>query len=127
MRFLADMGISHLVTQALCEDNHNALHLRDEGLQRLPDVEILKKACNENRILLTHDLDFGYLLAISGECTPSVILFRTSSMRPDDVIKCLRHAIKHHAQDLQNGAFITITDSGTRARRLPIGSGDDEL
>lgn len=52
------------------------MHLREEGLQTLPDDEILVKARAEGRIVLTLDLDFGQLLAMSGESLPSVILFR---------------------------------------------------
>jgi len=52
------------------------VHLREEGLQTLPDDEILVKARAEGRIVLTLDLDFGQLLAMSGESLPSVILFR---------------------------------------------------
>ena len=41
---------------------------------RLPDMKILVKAKEEGRILLTHDLDFGELLAASGGSLPSVII-----------------------------------------------------
>jgi predicted nuclease of predicted toxin-antitoxin system len=37
---------------------------------------ILVKSRTEARILLTVDLDFAQLLAMSGEALPSVILFR---------------------------------------------------
>jgi len=49
---------------------------RDQQLMKLPDAEILQKARSENRIVLTFDLDFGDLLAASGENLPSVIIFR---------------------------------------------------
>lgn len=37
MRFLADMGVSLTTVEALRGANHDAVHLRDEGLIRLPD------------------------------------------------------------------------------------------
>jgi predicted nuclease of predicted toxin-antitoxin system len=40
MRFLADMGVSQQVIEWLRTTGHDAVHLRDEGLQRLPNGEI---------------------------------------------------------------------------------------
>jgi hypothetical protein len=44
MKFLADMGISLRTVDWLRDKGHDVVHLRDEGLQRLPDDEILEKA-----------------------------------------------------------------------------------
>ncbi len=44
MRFLADMGVSMRVVELLRSSGHEAIHLRDEGLQRLPNGEIFQKA-----------------------------------------------------------------------------------
>lgn len=72
------MGVSMTTVRALRERGENAVHLREEGLQTLPDDEILTKAIDEHRIVLTFDLDFGDLLAASGAQTPSVLLFRNA-------------------------------------------------
>jgi predicted nuclease of predicted toxin-antitoxin system len=65
MRFLADMGISMVTVNWLRELGHDAKHLTDEKLFRLSDDLILEKAKSEGRILLTCDLDFGYLLSVT--------------------------------------------------------------
>ncbi|MHC5935953.1 DUF5615 family PIN-like protein [Nostoc sp.] len=52
MKFLADMGISLRTVSWLRRDSSDVVHLRDEGLQRLADNEILIKARREGRILL---------------------------------------------------------------------------
>jgi predicted nuclease of predicted toxin-antitoxin system len=67
MKFLADMGISLRTVTWLRGAGYDVVHLRDEGLQRLPDDEILIKTRAEGRILLTIDLDFAQLLAVSGD------------------------------------------------------------
>ena len=46
MRFLADMGVSITTVQALRAAAHDAVHLRDEGLIRLPDPDIVAKAAH---------------------------------------------------------------------------------
>ena len=74
MKFLADMGISLRTINWLRELGHDVVHLRDRGLQRLPDDEILALALVEQRVILTIDLDFAQLLAVSKQALPSVIL-----------------------------------------------------
>jgi len=43
MRFLADMGVDIRVVRWLREKGHDATHLRDEGLHRMPNGEIFNK------------------------------------------------------------------------------------
>jgi predicted nuclease of predicted toxin-antitoxin system len=49
MRFLADMGVDIRVVNWLRQRGHDAKHLRDEGLHRIPNGEIFAKAISENR------------------------------------------------------------------------------
>jgi predicted nuclease of predicted toxin-antitoxin system len=44
------------VVRWLRDQGHDATHLRDEGLQRMPNGEILAKAIAEGRIVVTFDL-----------------------------------------------------------------------
>ena len=67
MRFPADMGVSLRVVEWLRSSGHDAIHLRDEGLQKLPNGEIFRKAIREQRVVLTFDLDFGEIVAAGGE------------------------------------------------------------
>ena len=65
MRFLADMGVSIRVVEWLRNNGHDAKHLREEGLHRIPNGEIFTKAIHEDRIIITFDLDFGEIVALS--------------------------------------------------------------
>ena len=76
MQFLADMGIALRIVEWLRKAGHDARHLREEGLHRLPNGDIFAKALQEGRILLTFDLDFAEIVALSGEQSVSVIVFR---------------------------------------------------
>lgn len=121
MRFLADVGISPIVVQELQQQGHNAIHLFDEALERLPDHEILAKARRESRIVLTHDLDFGDLLAASGEDIPSVIIFRLNDMRPANVSRHLEHILFRFEDALGSGVVVSVGEKRVRIRSLPIG------
>ena len=123
MRFLADMGISPRTVDFLRRLGHNAEHLHHQGLDRLPDSAVLAKARSEHRILLTHDLDFGELMAASGARLPPVVIFRLRNMRPDRVNAYLRRIITLHSETLEQGAIVSVTEGQIRVRLLPIESG----
>ena len=120
MKFLADMGISPLTIDFLREQGYDAKHLNDEGLHRMSDPDILEKARREGRILLTADLDFGYLMAVSHFQLPNVILFRLEDMRPDSVNIHLVEVLRRFESDLVQGSFLTVTQSRIRVHSLPI-------
>ncbi len=93
MRFLADMGVSQRVVSWLRNEGHDALHVREENLLRLPNGLIFEKAYSEKRILLTFDLDFGEIVALSGGRNVSVILFRLRNTRTQHVIDRLKNVL----------------------------------
>ena len=120
MKFLADMGISPVTVQFLREQGYDAVHLSDFRLHRLPDPEIIAKARKENRIILTHDLDFGLLMASSKSSLPSVVLFRLADMRPANVNLFMTHILQQHQEPLQEGALLSVNEKQIRVRSLPI-------
>ena len=120
MKFLADMGISPCVVEELRQKGHDAVHLAEQGLNRMVDGDILQKARAEERVLLTHDLDFGELLAASGGKLPSVIIFRLKDMRAPNVSKHLFSIIKGQSEALNQGAVLSVTEQRVRIRTLPI-------
>ena len=62
-------------------NGHDAIHLRDEGLHRIPNGEIFAKAISENRVIVTFDLDFGEIIALSQGEKASVVLLRLHNTR----------------------------------------------
>jgi predicted nuclease of predicted toxin-antitoxin system len=121
MRFLLDMGLGRSTAEYLRAEGHDALHLRDEGLQRLGDAAIVDKALVEQRVIVTHDLDFGRIVALSQGKLPSVITFRLSNMSVEEVNRRLADVLRRFTPLLNEGALISITDDAVRIRRLPVG------
>lgn len=120
LKFLADIGISPKAVAFLRSEGYDALHLIEEQLERLSDGEIIEKAKSEGWVILTHDLDFGDLMAASGDSLPSVVIFRLSDMRPANVTLHLRLVLAHYENLLRNGAILSITQGRVRVRRLPV-------
>lgn len=123
MRFLADMGISLRVVESLRATGHDVVHLRDFGLQKLPDHLVFSRAVAEHRILLTFDLDFGEIVARAGGTVPSMVLFRLHDTRSTRVAERLRLAIEIGEQALAEGAVILVQEGRIRIRMLPIRRG----
>src|SRR5689334_7248813 len=114
------MGVSITTVQALRAAAHEAVHLREEGLIRLSDPDILAKAAEEKRIVLTFDLDFGDILAAASTQAPSVIIFRLRNQTAAAVNPRLFRVISDCESELSNGAILIVEDQGYRVRRLPI-------
>lgn len=56
MRFLVDMPLSVHTAAFLRQLGHDVVHLRDVGMNRAPDNEVVERARKEQRIVLTLDL-----------------------------------------------------------------------
>lgn len=120
MKFLADMGISLRTVEWLRELNHDVVHLRDRGLQKLSDDKILDLALLEQRIILTIDLDFAQLLAVSKQTLPSVILFRLGNENYDEIEQRLVEVLKNCQQKLETGAIVFVNNETFRVKKLPM-------
>ena len=116
------MGVSITTVLALREAAHDAVHLREQDLIRLPDPEIATKAAREGRIVLTFDLDFGDILAAARGVAPSVIIFRLRNQTPHAVNPRLFRVIEACEAELIDGAIVIVEDEGYRVRKLPISS-----
>ncbi len=60
MKLLLDMGLAQSTAIFLRTAGYDAVHLHEEGLQRLPDEQIMAKASREGRVILTHDLEMRF-------------------------------------------------------------------
>jgi predicted nuclease of predicted toxin-antitoxin system len=87
---------------------------------KLSDKEILKIAREHDEVLIAHDLDFGTLLAFSGDSNPSVIIFRIHHINPDLFYQLLMSCYEAIELPLNEGAIILIDEHSIRIRMLPI-------
>jgi predicted nuclease of predicted toxin-antitoxin system len=120
MRFLADAGISPRTVEFLRQRGHDAVHVRELGMQRADDRSIAERARAERCILLTFDLDFGAVLAIGVVDRPSVVIFRLADERAESVNHRLATVLSEQSSALESGALILVEDSRYRVRSLPM-------
>jgi len=82
VRILVDMSVDIRVADWLRSQGHDAVHLRDERLHRMPNGEIFAKALSEDRIVVTSDLDFGEIAAALKDTAGKVVLLRLQTVGP---------------------------------------------
>ncbi|OFW08230.1 MAG: hypothetical protein A3H96_23750 [Acidobacteria bacterium RIFCSPLOWO2_02_FULL_67_36] len=73
-------------------------------------------------VVFTHDLNFGTLLALTRDSGPSVIQVRTHDVLPAHLEQLAITATRTYEPQLQQGAIVTVDESRSRVRILPIGS-----
>lgn len=120
MRLLVDMNLSPRWVQALNAAGHDAAHWSAIGDPRSPDQDVMRYAAEHDYTVLTHDLDFGTLLAYTSQRRPSVVQLRTDNINPDVLAPTVVAALQQYAEDLHNGALITVDPDRLRVRVLPL-------
>ncbi len=121
MKLLVDMNLTPEWVPFFAAAGIDAVHWSNIGAGGAADSTLMTWAREERRVVFTNDLDFGTLLALAGTTGPSVVQVRTLDLVPtaigDDVLRLLRD----HASSLSAGAIVTLDNSRTRVRILPIG------
>jgi predicted nuclease of predicted toxin-antitoxin system len=78
MQFVADESCARPVIRALRESGHDVLAIA-EILAGATDEQVLARAVDEKRVLITEDRDFGELVYARGRPSAGVVLVRFQS------------------------------------------------
>jgi predicted nuclease of predicted toxin-antitoxin system len=123
MKILIDMNLSPDWVAVFERFNISSVHWSTVGDPREKDSIIMQWARTNRYIVFTHDLDFGSLLAATGADTPSVIQVRTQDVLPNSIENLVISAINQFESSLETGALVTIDQTQSRVRILPIRRG----
>jgi predicted nuclease of predicted toxin-antitoxin system len=118
MKFVIDMNMGREWITYLAGAGHEALHWSTVGAGNARDEEIMQWARDNDRVVLTADLDFGSRLVSRRESTPSVVQVRTDETLVRLVGTVVLAAIDQTQADLTAGALVTVENEQYRVRRL---------
>jgi predicted nuclease of predicted toxin-antitoxin system len=120
MKILVDMNLAPTLVQALQKEGFEAVHWSSVGDPRATDSAILEWADANGFVVLTHDLDFGAILAATGGRGPSVVQVRTQAIMPDRLVPVLVSLLHQHQAAIEAGAIVVAEESRARVRILPM-------
>lgn len=120
MKVLLDMNLPPSLADSLMVRGHDAIHWSQVGSATATDDEILNWANAQGRVLITHDLDFGAILAATNQRSPSVLQIRTHDLHPDAYLPVLLAVLRQEEGTLARGALISVDEGASRVRILPI-------
>jgi len=83
MKLLVDMNLSPRWVDVLAAAGIEAAHWSTLGAVNAPDPLIMAYAGTHDFVVLTHDLDFGTILAATHGEKPSVVQIRAEDVSPD--------------------------------------------
>ena len=122
MKFLVDMPLSPALALWLVQQGHDAVHAVEIGLNRSSDTTILKHAQNEQRVVITADLDYPRLLALTQTEGPGLILFRGGNYSEQEAMERLSRVLEVIPDEELPNSIIVIEKGRIRRRRLPLKS-----
>lgn len=120
MNLLLDMNLTPAWVERLNAAGHRATHWSRVGSPRAKDREILAWARAHNHVVLTHDLDFGAILAATGMESPSVAQVRTRDVLPAAMFPMVSRALDQYGDRLAAGALMIVDETRARVRLLPL-------
>ena len=87
----------------------------------LPKISnLMRWAAAAGYVVLTADLDFGAILAATGDTRPSVVQVRSDVLSPSVIGRAVVAAIRQSHRELIEGALISVDPGRARLRILPL-------
>lgn len=120
MKILIDMNLSPDFVALFEREGWEAKHWSTIGDPRASDAILMDWAREHSFFVLTHDLDFGAILAATAASSPSVLQIRAQDVLPDAIGQRLVALVRAFAADLERGALIVVDEARNRVRMLPM-------
>ncbi len=120
MKFLLDMPVSALLLDVLETYGYEGVHTHQIGKSRATDSELLDIARQEKRVVITADLDFPRLLALSSAAGPGLILFRGGNYSDTEMCDLLARVLKEVPHETLEISICVVNRKRIRITQLPL-------
>jgi predicted nuclease of predicted toxin-antitoxin system len=115
MKFIADECFFYRAVNYLRDKGYNVKYIFEEN-RSISDKNICLIAKNENRIILTCDLDFGEIYHFTEYLTTGCIVFRNKPLNSKEVINSLCKIFNNnlYMNALENNALLIVKKNKIR-------------
>lgn len=120
IRLVIDMNLPPEWAAAFQSEGISADHWSAVGDIRADDATIMDWARTHQAVVLTSDLDFTTILALTHSIGPSVIVLRARNLLSGSLRTLVRNAIDGHRAELEAGALIVLEAWRSAIRILPL-------
>ena len=100
MKLLFDMNLTPNWISWFGDRGFEAVHWDSVSARNTPDEVLLAWAASESHVVVTNDLDFGQILALTHSTGPSVILIRGSKVLPSQIGDVVIDVLTTYQQEL---------------------------
>ena len=112
MKILADESVDYRIITFLRKHSFDIIAIIDNDAS-IPDIEVLRKANEQNALLITEDKDFGELVFRLKLKHKGILLLRFFNVLNDVINLKILDALLKHKDELANN-FSTLTDKKLR-------------
>jgi predicted nuclease of predicted toxin-antitoxin system len=120
MKLLFDMNLSPILVDLMNNYGWESIHWSSVGDPKATDRTIMEWGLKNGCCVITNDLDFGDILAVTDARGPSVVQFRTQDLSPAHINPILLTVLKQYKRYLESGALISVEETRCRVRILPL-------
>ena len=113
--FLTDENINPIIVQSLRQRGCNVLDVKEQQLSGNSDTFLLSLATEQQRIVLTHDSDFGTLVIADGKPFIGIIYLKPGHILPECTSQSLE-AIFNEIDYIENPFIIVAKHNGMTTR-----------
>jgi len=115
MRFLVDECTGPAVARWLRDRQHEVFSVYEEA-RGMDDDDIIQKAFEENRILITNDKDFGEKIYRERYPHRGVVFLRLDDERANSKIETIQKLLQGYANELAD-CYVVVTETRVRFAR----------
>jgi predicted nuclease of predicted toxin-antitoxin system len=87
---LTDENIDPDVIAFLRQASFDVWDVCENGMQGCSDFDLLRRGCADNRVIVTHDADFGTLTILGGEPVIGILYLRPGHIDPQFTIETIK-------------------------------------
>lgn len=121
--FLADENISPETADFLDESGYPCYSLLRDGPRQLADREIVELAKQEERVILTHDLDFGEIYYLAEEGNIGILVLRLRHQTVEAVNQVLQRFLDSGklSNEALSKSLVIVSENWYRVYQGPRG------